>query len=68
MCNDGNIEDEFHLVCICNAYINLSTELFDIACEHDGSILNQDPLDQFINIMMNYQTLLSLYIKKFYAN
>ena len=64
MCNDGNIEDEFHFVCICNAYIHLRTELFDTACEHDDSILNQDPLDQFINIMMNYQKPLSLYIQK----
>ena len=61
---DGNIEDEFHFVCICNAYIHLRTELFDTASEHDGSILNQDPLDQFINIMMNHQKSLSLYIEK----
>ena len=63
VCNDGNIEDEFHFVCICNAYIHWRTELFDTACEHDDSILNQDPLDQFINIMMNYQKPLSLYIQ-----
>ena len=30
----------------------------------NDSILNQDPLDQFINIMMNYQKPLSLYIQK----
>ena len=64
VCNDGYIEDEFHFVCICNAYINLRTELFDTACEHDDSILNQDPLNQFINIMVNYQKPLSLYIQK----
>ena len=64
VCNDGNIEDEFHIVCICNAYIHLRTQLFDTACEHDDSILNQDPLDQLLNIMMNYQKTLSLYIQK----
>ena len=65
VCNDGNIEDEFRFVCICNAYIHLRTEfLFDTACEHDDSILNQDPLYKFINIMMNYQKALSLYIQK----
>ena len=64
MCNDGNIEDEFHFVCICNAYIHLRTALFDTACEHDDSILNQDPLGQFIYIMMNYQKTFSLYIQK----
>ena len=53
VCNDGNIEDEFHFVCICKAYIHLRTELFDTAYEHDGIILNQDPLEQFINTMMN---------------
>ena len=44
-------------------FVHLRTELFDTACEHDGSILNQDPLDQFINIMMSHQKLLSLYKK-----
>ena len=48
-------------------YIHLRTELFDTACEHD-SILNQDPLDQFINIMMNYQKHLVSVHQKSYAN
>ena len=67
MCNDGNIEDEFHFVCICNAYIHLRTEMFDAAFEHDDSIFNQDLLDQFINIMMNYKKTVFVH-PKIYAN
>ena len=39
VCNDGYIEDEFHFVCTCKAYIHLRAELFETAFEHD------DPVD-----------------------
>jgi hypothetical protein len=63
--NDNLIEDEFHILCICSAYNDVRTELYNnIITNFDENFLDFDDFEKFIFINTDYQILLASYLQK----
>ncbi len=58
---NGDIENEFHFVCICNAYITLRNMMYDKI--NDVTFYNMTDRDKFVNLMKKHWKQLSQYIE-----
>ena len=62
VCGDGNVEDEYHLLCVCNKYKDLRTEMFNKVDALCPGFKRLDFLSIFVILMSEYQSIVSLYV------
>ena len=59
----SNVDDGLLFVCMRNTNIELRTVIIHTGSAHNNGILNEDPLENFINIMMSLEKDCFLYAK-----
>jgi hypothetical protein len=62
ICNDGNIEDEFHFICKCTEYSNERNKLFSQHEVKNNNFRNFSDEDKFIYILENSNRDLAIFI------
>ena len=55
LCDQGVVEDEFHLLCLCNKYTSLRETLYEKASDNYQEFNNLDDLDKFVYLVNNTQ-------------
>ena len=48
LCNSNLVEDEFHVLCICEVYSDIRKTLYDSICQIDGNFHNHDDFEKFV--------------------
>ncbi len=61
VCNNGDVENEFHFVSICNAYTTLRNAMYDKI--NDLTFYNITDIDKFVSLMKKDWKQLSKYIE-----
>ncbi len=64
LCIMRKIEDEFHFVCECTAYLNMREELYRCVQAKNEHFTNMDNKDKFVWLMKNEWKLLAKYLEK----
>ncbi len=62
VCITGDVENEFHFVCICNVYTTLRTTMYDKI--NDVTFYNMKDRDKFVYLMKKHWKQLSQYIER----
>ena len=57
-----NVEDEFHLLCVCNAYDDLRSLLYNRSNDINPDFDTFDELEKFVFINDNMRTTLSKFL------
>ena len=62
ICKNNSIEDEFHFVCVCPAYICFRETLYN-SIDYENFI-NMDDFDKFLYLMRNEQSKIGTFLDK----
>ena len=61
ICKNNSIEDEFHFVCVCSAYICFRETLYN-SIDYENFI-NMDDFDKFLYLMRNEQSKIGTFFR-----
>ena len=66
LCNSvtNNIEDEFHVLCVCNAYNDIRTSLYNNISDINSNFDEYDDFEKFVFINNEYQVQLANFLLK----
>ena len=64
LCNDNEVEDEYHFLCICSFYSHLRNDMYLYANALYDGFDNLDDLDKFVFLMSNCQLSVIKFIEK----
>ena len=66
ICNDGNVEDEIHFVCICQAYSDARRDLFNYMIDKVVHFTELSDKEKYILMMKYHQRQVAKYIERAY--
>ena len=66
LCNSvtNNIEDDFHVLCVCNAYNDIRTSLYNNISDINSNFDEYDDFEKFVFINNEYQVQLANFLLK----